>query len=259
MSQPAVSQLAFDFEAVFEVDDYMYFYSEMLTDEVTEKQVDFLERELELAQGMQILDLACGFGRHANRLAGRGYTVSGVDFMPGFLELARRDAAARGVAVDYSQADMRQIDFQAEFDRVLLLFTAFGYFEDDENLQVLRNIARALRPAGLLIFDINNRDFMMKNYMPYYVMEKAGNLMIDRNSIDVLSGRIINQRIVIRDGIRRDKPFSIRLYNATEIRSLLLQGGFEVEKIYGGWDAQPLSTESRRLVIIARHLANSAR
>ena len=59
----------FDFESVFEVDDYMYFYRDMLTPESTELQVGFLVRELELSQEMSILDLACGFGRHANQLA----------------------------------------------------------------------------------------------------------------------------------------------------------------------------------------------
>jgi 2-polyprenyl-3-methyl-5-hydroxy-6-metoxy-1,4-benzoquinol methylase len=45
---------------------------------------------------MEVLDLACGHGRIANRLTQRG-----LDATPLFLEQARRDAAARGVEVDY--------------------------------------------------------------------------------------------------------------------------------------------------------------
>jgi hypothetical protein len=79
-----------------------------------------------------------------------------------------------------------------------------------------------------------------------------GNLMIDRVTFDMATGRSYNRRIVIRDGVQRDKPFSVRLYNACEARDLLRLAGLELEQIYGGWEAQPLSTESRRMIIIAR-------
>jgi SAM-dependent methyltransferase len=82
----------FDCEAVFEVDDYMYFYSDHLTEEVTAQQVDFLVRELALDRPVRILDLACSYWRHANALTALGHTVTGIDLMPGFLEMARLEA-----------------------------------------------------------------------------------------------------------------------------------------------------------------------
>ncbi len=147
---------------------------------------------------------------------------------------------------------MRRISFEQEFDRVTLLFTAFGYFEDDENLLVLQNAARALKPGGLLIFDTNNRDTLLRNFHPAFVHEKDGNLLIDRMSFDSLTGRMQNRRILIRDGVRKEMPFFVRLYNPTEIRPLLAQAGLELYKVYGNWGGQPLSPESRRMVIIAK-------
>lgn len=240
------------YASVFEVDDYLYFYGETLTDEVTERQVAALTQLLGLDRPMRILDLGCGHGRHANRLAALGHQVTGYDRSAGFLDLARRDATARGVRVDYRQGDMRQLDFDQVFDCALMLFTVFGYFDDDENLLVLHKVARALKPGGRLLFDILNRDVLLVGFRPDFVTEKQGNLMIDRNRFDMLSGRLYNQRIVIRNGERRDKPFFIRLYSATEVRDLLLQAGLALEQVYGGWEGQPLSTESRRMIIIAR-------
>jgi SAM-dependent methyltransferase len=240
------------YESVFEVDDYLYFYSDMLSDELSERQVAFLVEKLALDRPLRLLDLGCGHGRHANRLAALGHQVTGFDRSPGFLELARQDAAAGGVRVDYRLGDMRRLDYDEVFDRALMMFTVFGYFSDDENLLVLRNIARALKPGGKLLFDIQNRDVFLVGYRSDSVMEKEGNLMIDRHTYDMLTGRIYNRRIVIRDGVRRDKPFFVRLYNASEVRDLLRLAGLELEQIYGGWEAQPLSTESRRMIIIAR-------
>src|SRR5512136_302848 len=114
MSQGTPHQPLFDLDAVFEVEDYVYFYRDSLTDERSDAEVAELVEPLELRPPLKILDLACGFGRHANRLAVLGHAVTGVDFTPGFLEIARRDAAYRGVWVDYRQGDMRRIDFVEE-------------------------------------------------------------------------------------------------------------------------------------------------
>jgi SAM-dependent methyltransferase len=147
---------------------------------------------------------------------------------------------------------MRQITFHSCFDRVMLLFTSFGYFEDHENLLVLQNAARALRPGGLFIMDSMNRDTAAKNLFPSFVTDKEGDLMIDRNSFEILTGRWHNRRIIIRNGLRRDLPFSIRLYNPSEMHALLHQAGLELISFYGGFDGQPLSADSRRLVVLAR-------
>jgi SAM-dependent methyltransferase len=240
--------------ANFEVEDYLYFYSLSLTEERTEAEVASIMKLLALETPLNILDLACGFGRHTNRLAALGHRMTGLDLMEGFLEIARRDAEVKKLVVDYRQGDMRKLDFHEEFDRVLLLFTAFGYFEDHENLRVLKNITRALKPDGLFLFDIPNRDGFVKNLPPCIVTERDGNLMIDRGSFDSLSGRWYNRRVVIRNGVRRDKPFYVRLYNPNEILALLEQAGLKLDKMYGSWDAQPVVGDSRRMIIVARKL-----
>src|SRR4030043_1648229 len=102
----------FDCAAVFDIDDYLYFYSEALTDERTDMEVNALVRLLELDQPKKILDLACGFGRHKNRLAVMGHKMTGIDLTEGFLKLARQDAVARGVQVNYQQGDMRQLKYK---------------------------------------------------------------------------------------------------------------------------------------------------
>lgn len=245
-------QEGFDFEAVFDVQDYLYFYQESLTPERTQMEVDALVRELSLDEACSILDLACGFGRHANALASLGHAVTGVDLTPGFLEIARRKAQEKNIPTKFLQADMRQIDFNQEFDHVLLLFTSFGYFEDDDNQLVLENVRQALKPGGLFVFDTHNRDVFLKHLQPFMVTEKGEDLMIDRGSFDTITGRWYNRRIVIRDGVRKDKPFFVRLYNPSEIEQMINQAGMQVHKMLGGYDSQPLSNESSRMVIIAK-------
>ncbi len=251
MSEKMSASALFDLDAVFEVDDYLFTYQDDLSDERSDAEVTSIVKLLELDSPMKILDLACGFGRHTNRLAALGHSVTGLDYMAGFLTLAREKAAEMGVQVVYRQGDMRAISFHEVFDRVLLLFTSFGYCEDDEKARVLKNMVTALKPGGSLMLDIPNRDTVLKDLPPADVIEKGGDLLINRFSFDALTGRFHNRRIVIRNGIRKDKPFSIRLYNATELCNLLKGAGLVDHRLLGA-DYQPLSATSRRIVVIAK-------
>ncbi len=241
-----------DYDAVFEVKDYLYFYEDNLTAEGTKKQIKFLIRYLKMKKSMKIMDLACGHGRHTNRLAQRGYDVIGIDKSEGFLREARKRAKKFKVNPMYFQKDMRRLDYKEEFDRVILMFTAFGYFDDEENLQVLKNINSALKPGGLLCFDIMNRDYIQKNFLPYIVTEKNDDLMIERNSFDSETGQLYDQRIIIRNGKRKDKPYLLRLYNPTEIKMWLEKANFKTEKMYSSWAGDDLQAASRRMIIIAK-------
>jgi len=245
----------FNYDAVFEVDDHIYFYGDSLTDERSDAEVAGLVQIAKLDTPLKILDVPCGFGRHTNRLATLGHHMTGVDLYPGFLELGRRDAEARGLQVDYRQGDMRSLGFEAEFERVMMLFTSFGYFEDDDNFRVLQNIARALTPDGLFILDVPNRDMATKTLSQAHVTEKNGDLMIDRVSFDTFTGRMYNRRIVIRNGVRKEKPFFVRLFNPTELRDWLIRAGMDIEQIYSGYDVSPLSEDSRRLIVVAKRSA----
>ena len=91
----------------------------------------------DLQPGMTVLDLACGHGDLANRLAARGCRVTGLDSSAAFLDRARADAAAMGVSVEYQAGDMRQLPWTGRFDRVLSWSTAFGYFDDAANRGIL--------------------------------------------------------------------------------------------------------------------------
>ncbi|HEU4908068.1 MAG TPA: class I SAM-dependent methyltransferase, partial [Propionibacteriaceae bacterium] len=98
-----MTEPVFEFSEVFDA-DYLYFYGPHL-EAVSDAQAETIWRLLDLEPGMQVLDLACGHGRIANRLAERGARVTGLDATPLFLEHARRDAAERGVTVDYVSGD----------------------------------------------------------------------------------------------------------------------------------------------------------
>jgi len=124
-------------------EDYLLFLTARQSEESDDADAALVAELLGDVAGARILDLGCGHGRIANRLAARGARVTGLDATPLFLDRAREDAARRGVDVDFVAGDMRALPWAWRFDAVVSWFTAFGYFD------VPRAHVRLHRAAGL--------------------------------------------------------------------------------------------------------------
>ena len=240
----------FEFSEVFD-GDYLYFYSPHL-EAVSDAQAETIWRLLDLEAGMQVLDLACGHGRIANRLAERGARVTGLDATPLFLELARRDAAERGVEVDYVSGDMRSLPWpEHRFERVISWFTSFGYFGDDDNQTVLAEAHRVLRPAGRLLIENNNLAELLPRWLPAVVVQRDENFMIDQSTFEPTTGQAVTERTCVRDGQVRRFRFAVRMFIGVELKAWLLAAGFHsVDQM--DHEGAALAARSGRMVSIAQ-------
>lgn len=239
----------FDWDAVFDVEDYLHFYDDTLRAERTAHQVDMLVDHMRLEPGMRVLDLGCGHGRHSLELAQRGLSVVGIDRMEGFIELAREDARRACLPATFAVGDMRELDEDATYDRVICLFDVFGLHRDDENLDILRRMARALKPGGMACIDVRNRDWMLRGLLPVTVMQKGPDLMVDRHIFDPVSGRLVDYRLMVRNGQTKEARFSVRLYHYAELRALCASAGLFVTERFGSWDGDPISLTQNRMIL----------
>jgi SAM-dependent methyltransferase len=102
-----------------------------------------------------VLDLGCGTGAHAVRLAARGYEVTGVDLSEGMLSRARSRADAVGAAVELVQGDVRTVRLHRRFDAVVCMFAVLGYQTTDQDvLATLRTVREHLTSGGVFVFDV---------------------------------------------------------------------------------------------------------
>ena len=239
-----------DREALFD-DDYLHFYARRLDDEVTDAETETVWRLLALDPGEDVLDLACGHGRIANRLAGRGAKVVGIDATPLFLDLARDDAQTRGVEVTYELGDARELDHVGRFDAAISWFTAYGYWDDTTNRDILRRVQRALRPGGRFLIELNHKDGLLPHYLPSTVAHVGDDLLIDEHHYDPLTGRSTARRTTIRNGQRRERTYWVRMFSFTELRDWLLQAGFTKVDGYAG-DGTELTASARRMILVAK-------
>ena len=249
------------YEKLFERDYYDYFYvggpRGTLTEERSSEQVDFLVEALELPEGGRVLDLCCGHGRHAVRLAERGYRVTGLDMSAYHLRLGAKSARERGVEVDWVRADMREVQGRARFDGIVNLFTAFGYFDEErEDLRVLEGVARALKPGGRFLIDLMNRDGLMGRFRESGCDKgPEGGYVAEMRDFDVRTGRINVDMLYFPKAGRPKKHWhSIRLYTYAELETLMARAGLRVTRAWGNYDGSEFRLRSPRMMVLAERV-----
>ena len=241
-------------EAGFFGPDYLKEYGNNLTQEITLAEIDFLEKVLALKRGAKVLDCPCGHGRHSIELARRGYDVTGQDLNGFFLEEAKKAAAQAEVSVRWNKGDMREIPFENEFDISLILFTAFGYLEsDEEDQKALDAVARTLKRGGKFVLDVINRDRVVRNYRSnHWAKLSDGSVVLTEAEFDHATGRNNEKRTRIgTDGKREEFSLPLRMYTVVELAAMFRKAGLTLKEMYGSYNADPLTFDSKRYILIA--------
>ena len=234
---------------------YLDYWAQVLPPERTAREIAFIIDKLAPPPGAAILDLCCGQGRHAIELAKLGHQVTGLDLTPFLLEAGEKAAEAAGVDVRFVQGDMRRIPFEAEFDAVVNLFTAFGYFDsDEEDQQVLASVERCLKPGGMFLVDQSHMLWAVRDFEPRGRREyDDGTVLCEEREFDARTSRFITHATYIKpDGSRAERRNQIRCYTCSELTGMLGRAGLDVVGVFGDFDGGELVMESRRLILIAR-------
>ena len=239
---------------------YLKEYASGLTDERTQREVGFINSTLNLPQAVpgetevaRILDLCCGHGRHTVELAAAGYSMVGQDLSATFLDLAKDAAATRNLQIQFVHADMREIPFDGEFDAVINMFTAFGYFDDTENQKVLDAVARALKLGGKFLIDLLNTLWIIRNFRPQsWDALSDGTVALTERDYNLLTGNIEELRTYIDpDGNKREIQLVWRSYFYTELAKMLNRAGLTPIQVFGGYDGSEFTWDSNRMIVLA--------
>lgn len=240
------------FEQIFD-EDYLRTLP-FLTPQSTQAEANFVIESLAAGPGAQVLDVGCGYGRHAMELAARGYHVVGLDSSLPLLLRGADEAQRRGLNINFVHGDMRELTFDSQFDGAYCLFSTFGYFDDETNKKTAQNIARALKPGARFIIEILNRDYIIGDLPSRVWWEGDGCVVLEEVEFNYFSSRILSHRsVVFDDGRQLEQEISIRGYSLHELGKLLHAAGFRVIEVSGGMHNRGrfFGGRSRDIVVVA--------
>ncbi|MWC28689.1 class I SAM-dependent methyltransferase [Paenibacillus sp. MMS18-CY102] len=230
--------------------DYMVVYKHRNWEQAN-REIRQLCHWMGLPAGTELLDVGCGMGRHALALEELGYKVSGMDLSEPLLAEARRHDEEQRVR--WFQGDMRKLPFaDGSFDATVNLFTSFGYFEEeDENMQVLRELRRVIRPGGRFVIDFLNATHVARTLVPLSerMDEETGWTIREERRIE--AGAVC-KTITIQAGTPEERHYEERvmLFGREWFEQALAQAGLRLERVAGQYDGSPYDAEqSMRLIM----------
>lgn len=227
------------------------FWQAVVPGETTRAEADFLEKHLRLRPASRVLDVPCGAGRHAIGLAARGHRLTGVDISPEFLDAARAGALARGVTVDWRQAEMRDLPWESGFDAAYCAGSSFGFLGDEGDAEFLRAVSRTLKPGGRFCADFKAAESILPNFREQYEMRVGEIEFRARNSYDPIHGTMESAYTVTR-GDRTEKKQAVhRIYTTRDILRMLGDAGFSTFETFGSIQGEPFHLGSPALVVVA--------
>jgi SAM-dependent methyltransferase len=240
--------------------------------ETTKRELNFVEHVLRADATRPIkdvLDIACGTGRHVFGLANRGYKCTGQDYTPERIKIAKDRAKHEEISVKLQQGDATQLEYENEFDAVLALYILFLLPSDEDVQKCLSQIHRALRKGGIMICNIGNPFYKGKHWFSLDTIYK-GQKVLEERAPGVKITEICRLRdfdpvhgvawwdetniIEAPDGTHifplRER---LRLFTYWDMLHYLHAAGFKEIKCYTNWKTKSLQErKAETLVFVAR-------
>jgi 2-polyprenyl-3-methyl-5-hydroxy-6-metoxy-1,4-benzoquinol methylase len=240
-------------------DNYARTYDKESFTQGTIGEVDFIEQEINFDKSKKILDIGCGTGRHAIELARRGYKVTGIDLSESQLQRAQEKAKEAGVKVTFLQVDAREINFNREFNLVIMICEgAFPLMETDEmNYKILENATRALKSNGKIIFTTLNGLYPLFHSVKEFVNSDIQGTSSVENTFDIMTFRDnYTVELTDDDGKKKVLRCNERYYTPSELTWLLKSLNFSQINIFGAklgkFSRQDkLSTDDFEMLVVA--------
>ena len=228
--------------------------------------------------GGPILEIACGTGRVSIPIARLGYPVTGLDIVPGMLELARSKSA--NLPTRWVEGDARALDLGEQFKLIFLTGNAFQLFltrTDQEAL--LERVRTHLHDRGLFAFETRNPRWAnlahtdphrhgegLFAFLETRTEEEQGQTYTDTEGREVHVSRTqeydhvaqILQWTTYRRWRDRDVEqtrithIAVRYTFPQELEALLHYNGFAIVREYGDWNLEPLSATSPSIILVCR-------
>ena len=221
-------------------------------DAQSQEQAMAVKRLLKLRKGDRVLDIPCGMGRLAIPLAKKGCNVSGIDLMRPYISRAKKGALKEGVNIEFTTGDMRQIDFDNEFDFAVNWFGSFGYFSDEENLDFCKRILKALKPGGRFLVETMNKSWLLFHFRTHGVQTIGGVEIEKEHRWNKRTSRVEATWTFRKDGVIESRKMNVKVFNGTEIRSLFRSAGFQDIKLFPSPPTGRFTRHSIRMIAIAK-------
>ena len=226
--------------------------------ETIDRSVTWLIETLCLQPGDSVLDLGCGPGLYASRLAQAGLNVTGVDYSHRSIAYAAQYAEQNSLKITYRYENYLELRDENLYDTVLLIYGDFCPLNPAQRSKLLQNVHRALKPGGKFILDVTTRECrkLHSNRNRWHALEtgfwKPGPHLLLEEGFDYPEQSLWLDQFIV---IEQDQNVTVyrnwfQDYTPETITEELEQGCFQVESLWGDLAGNPYTPQTEWIGVI---------
>lgn len=204
-----------------------------------QKSVEWIYHCCQNVQNKKLLDLGCGAGIYSELLYDKGFSVTGIDFSKRSIEYAQNHAKETARKIQYYYQDYLNINYENEFDIVILIYCDFGVLSPQNRTILLTKIKKALKKDGILILDVFNSCYLnsfeiLQNikYEKYGFWSAEPHIIIQRNQYYKKTKNTLEQYIIITENDCECFNIWNQIYSPNTFTEELKLAGFKIIDIY---------------------------
>ncbi|MBE2904572.1 class I SAM-dependent methyltransferase [Anoxybacillus sp. FSL W8-0104] len=236
-------------------------YDQLMSDAPYDAWCALVERTVtSYHNGKRLLDLGCGTGELAIRLAEKGFDATGVDLSEQMLTIAQMKAEERGVHVLFYQQDMRHFGPFEPFDTIVIFCDSLNYLlEDEDVITTFSRVYDQLRPGGLFLFDVHSL-FKME-----HIFLQKETFASNDEQVSYIWNCYPGSRpysveheltffVQLEEGVyeRVDEIHVQRTYDVAQYETWLKDAGFRLLHVWADFTEQQPTNESERIFFVAQ-------
>jgi SAM-dependent methyltransferase len=228
--------------------------------EFIDASADWIRRTFGLGPGSRVIDLGCGPGLYADRLARSGASVTGIDISPRSIDYARERAARDELRIDYRLGDYLELDIEPGYDLATMIMCDYCALSPEQRGRLLQRVRTMLAPGGRFLFDV----YSLAYFETWEEMAAYGAGMMDgfwsatpyygfQNTFKYEAEKVVLEKylIVERDG--SSEYFNwFQHYDVASLTAEVEAASLVIESIHGDVAGEPFEPSLPEFAVVAR-------
>lgn len=235
---------------------YKDIWKAIIPEELTNRETDFLISYFKLQTGNSVLDLMCGYGRHALALGRKGIAVTAVDNLPAYISEIELFAQKEKLPVKTFQKGVLHFKCEEEMDLAICMGNSLNFFNATDVGTILGNTSKAIKAGGyLLINGWSLAEIVYKNFSSRTWSEINGIKFLTESRLVFFPARLESDSTTITaEGIMEQKAGVNYIYSLNEMENLLLAAGFKIEEVFSIPGKKKFALGDPRVYIVAKKM-----
>jgi len=230
----AVSVSTNNVNSLFFDGHYKNVWRSFIPDELTRRELDFIIQYFNLSPGNKVLDIMCGYGRHAIGLSRRGFDVTAVDNLSDYINDIQKTATEENLLVNHIQSDILAYTPSEKYDLAICMGNSINFFDEKDSVRLMTTISNSLNNgAHFLINTWSLAEIVIKNFESKSWSYDGECKMLTDSEYLFNPTRIETEYIMIdKNGQEEVKKAVDYIFSYAEMQRMLETAGFNVKEVF---------------------------